>query len=512
MKKAKAIILVVLTLAVAMAGYFLLTHTYINGKFYPDTAEVLNLTEESITPEEYALIQEQFPDCEILWNVPFQGSRISNQSPELTITTLTEEDIAMLPLFPRLERIHAHGCENFPLLMALKEQRPDLEIHYTVTIDGTPYPETATQIAITSISEQEMNLLQYLPDLTAIDASGCDDLPMLMKLRQNQPDCALSYKVALEGRDFAYDTTALTLKGTSPKALLENLAYLPMVQQVTLTDPAADTEFLSQLVRNYPDVRFHWELDIYGIPITTEDTEADFSGTTVDSIASLETAMACFPNLELVYLGECGFDNDELAAYRDRVRADYKVAWLLMLGEMPVRTDAETFMPGRPTDRYYVTNEQMDLLWYCEDMICIDIGHYINITRCDWVTNMSKLKYLVLADTYISDISPLANLKELVFLELFMTKVTDVSPLLSCTALEELNLCYTFPDPEPVKQMTGLTKLWWARSPLTEEEFKEYLPNTRMMFELTSSTGKGWREGEHYYAMRDALGMFYMHG
>ena len=125
---------------------------------------------------------------------------------------------------------------------------------------------------------------------------------------------------------------------------------------------------------------------------------------------------------------------------------------------------------------------------------------------------MPNLKYLIIADTMIDDISPLEGHDQLIYLEMFITKVTDLSPLLTCTALEDLNLCYTHADPEPVTKMTWLKNLWWAEPPMEESEFQEYLPDTHLMFLHHSSTGNGWRQLQNYYDMRDYLGMHYMWG
>ncbi len=123
---------------------------------------------------------------------------------------------------------------------------------------------------------------------------------------------------------------------------------------------------------------------------------------------------------------------------------------------------------------------------------------------------MPNLKYLIAADCQLLDIEPLTGLDQLVYLEIFMTRVTDYSPLLTCTALEDLNICYTQGDPEIIKQMTWLKRLWWAGCPIEEEEFQAYLPDTKLSFYRGSSTGRGWRSGQHYYDMRDLLGMPYL--
>ena len=510
-KQRKHTVLALLAAIAVLAGWFFLTYTYAGGGFYPRNAGHLDLRNKPLTAEQYVEIQNRLPGCEIRWNVPFQGSFCSDDITELTITSLSDEELKLLLYFPNLETVCAENCTDYPQLTALAQIRPELDIRYNVIIDGQSYPRDTRKIVISAISDVEISLLQYLPELSEIDASDCTDLVQLMKLKAHHPQFDLTYFVPVSDISASNDATDLTLTGAQPKEVLEKLEYLPDIQTVTLINPVPDNESLTALPQQYPEISFHWEMDVLGIRVTTDDTEVDFSEATIESIDAVETAMACFPNLETVYLGECGIDNDTLAEYRDRVRDEYKVVWLLKLGLMPVRTDALSIMPGRPTDRYYVSDKQAELLRYCEDMVCVDLGHY-NIFHCEWAAYMPKLKYLILADTPVSDISPLANLEELVFLELFLTQVTDVTPLLNLKNLEDLNLSFTRADPEPIKQMTWLKRLWWADAPITEPEMQKYLPDTELCFIRRSSTGGNWRLGQNYFDMRDILGTDYMLG
>lgn len=514
MKKKTIILIAAILTAVIGLGCFFLTHTHAGGGFYPKNKSVLDLREKTITPEQYEELHTALPECTILWNVPLSERSASSDSQELVLSDLTESDVEMLRYFPELQNLDVSGCENYPLLVKLQADRPDLYIAYTVTIDGTTYPHTAQKISISSISDEEISLLQYLPGLTSIDAQACGELDQLLKISQQYPECEPLYYVNISGSDVISDTAELVLTGAEPKALLEAMPHLPKLTSVELKEPVGDLESLAALCKQYPHVSFHWELDVLGVLVSTEDTEVDFSGVDIPSIEAVESAMACFPNLEQIYLGECGIDNEALAAYRDRVREDYKVVWLLKLGLMPVRTDETTFMPGRPSERYYVCDKYLEDFRYCEDMICVDVGHYL-LFNCEWAAHMPKLKYLILTDTRIMDLSPLVGLENLVFLELSNSYIEDYSPLVQCKSIEDLNLGRsegTAEDAQVVKQMTWLKRLWWAFSPLTQEELQAALPDTEVKVFPGSSNSNGWRKGKHYYDMRDLLGMYYHEG
>jgi len=501
--------LAILAVAALLSGWFFMTHIYIGGRFYPRIVDHMDFGGKALTAEQYLELHSHLPDCEIRWDVPFQGTTCPNDSRELTVTALSDADLELLDFFPALETVYAENCTDYSRLAALQQTRPELDIRYNVTVDGQVYPQDAEKITISAITDEEIGLLQYLPELTEIDATGCSDPAPLMKLKERYPQCALTYSVSISGISVPENAEELTLTGADPKEVLQMLEYLPHIRTVTLIDPATDGESLSALPQQYPDVSFRWEMDVLGTRVTTDDTDLDFSGIQTEELEHLETALSCFPNLETVYLGECGIDNEVLSAYRDRVRKEYKVVWLLRLDILTVRTDAVYFMPAK--DNYYcITNEHMDLMRYCEDLVCVDLGH-IGITRCDWVEDMPKLKYLLLGDTDLESVAPIAKLKELVYLEVFLTRVTDYAPLLECTSIRDLNLGFTKGDPEPLKQMTWLDRLWWSAAPVPKAEIQEFLPDTILMFDKASSTGNGWRESQNYYDMRDLMGMPYMH-
>jgi len=248
----------------------------------------------------------------------------------------------------------------------------------------------------------------------------------------------------------------------------------------------------------------------------TNAEEIDLSGCTIEDLSLLEAKLSGFPNLKKLILSGCGQSSEALEALNNRL-PDIKVVWTVRLGELDVRTDDTWFMPVK--FKKEVTDKDLVDLKYCHDMICVDVGH-MKITNCDWAAEMPELQYLVIADTQVSDISPLENHKQLVFLELFLTKVKDLTPLESCTGLDDLNLSYLIADATPISRMNWLKRLWWTqpgpqRYELPEECQAELilpdaLPNTEMKFHSADSVGSGWRKGAHYYEMRDILGMFYI--
>jgi hypothetical protein len=203
--------------------------------------------------------------------------------------------------------------------------------------------------------------------------------------------------------------------------------------------------------------------------------------------------------------------NEDMAAYRDRVREDYKVVWTVRLGpNIALRTDADNFMPnhfgvGQLPDNYAYN------LRYCEEMVCLDVGH-MTLTDISFVEYMPNLKYLILAWTEVQYIEPIRTCKNLVFLELDNSCIRDISSLVDCTALEDLNLGRTYCVITPILGMSWLKNVYMIRRG-GGGLVGQAIPTARVVTttdETAATVGYGWRRLPNYYAMRDCLNMPYM--
>lgn len=406
----------------------------------------LDLRSSQLTTAQFDTLQSALPACDILWKVPFQGGSVSSDTTKLNISTLTEEDIDLLRYFPDLTNVSARGCTDYDQLLLLAQRYPELEVYYTINLGGQFWPNSSTEVSI-SLEEVE---------------------------------------------------TALQ--------------YLPMVEAVTLTESPADVQAVVALQETYPDVTFSYQLEVCGVIVENTAEQIDLSGIAMTDTSELESMLKYLPNLTKVDMCNCGISNEDMEALNNR-HEDILFVWLVEIKGMEFRTDITEMMPVKYD--LWVNDEDCYNLRYFTELIALDLGHMF-IYNCDFVQYMPHLKYLILADTDVSDLSPLTGLEELIFLEVFMCPIRDYSPLVTLTALEDLNICYTYGDPDVIAQMTWLDRLWWGQvqssriSDSQRQALREALPNTEIEYEPHSSTGAGWREGQNYFDMRDIFGMHYM--
>ena len=477
----------------------------------------LNMNGTGLTPAQHDQLAAWLPDTDIQWQVLFQGRYVDADVEMLTLNSLTDEDVALLDYFPDLIHIDARECEDYPQLVALLERRPEVWLVYNVNLAGRAWPHTTTRMELTDADADEMEqLLAYLPYLEHITLRGqLPDIQRIHDLMDLYPDVAITWKVDIGDLSVDSDVESLDLTGVklgSGEAVESLLPYLTELKQLTLCGCGIPQEDMIALLKAHPEIDFLWDVAIGYKTFRCDVTEIDISYMKLESVSEIEDLLYFFPNLTWVDMSFCGISNEAMDALNQRYEG-IRFVWTVKVGSLNVRTDEVYFMPSKYGKS--VTTEDVYNLRYCPDMLCVDLGHNA-VENCDFVAYMPHLKYLLLADTKVSSIEAVAGLQELIYVEIFMTNVEDYSPLLECPALEDLNLCYTYGDPEPILQMTWLKRLWWSTGGhphLTKEQKKdiqEALPDTEINFTTVGSTGEGWRQGQNYFDMRDLIGMYYM--
>lgn len=491
-------------------------HSVVVGwRFYPKDAETLDLRGKRLSIEQFDALSEKLPDCGIVWDVPFQESLLASDTRRITVSALTDEDVDLLDYMTALEEVDGRQCPDYPQLAALQQRHPQCKVLFHVPIRGTSYSQDTQHISLPNLTAEEARLLEYLPKLTSVDADGCTDYALLASMQSAHPQWELRFTVNLGDSSFPSDTEAVTVENAGCQELSQALAALPKLQSILLRNPDADYQQLHALRQEFPRISIDWELSLGGQTFSPDTRELDISFTPIESIQQAEKIAGYFPDLEKLIV-DCGdIDNDTMAQFRESKRSEYKVVWTVTcgtgkFGSFEIRTDATTFMPLKHRI-YFFHDDDMYNVRYCEDIICMDVGH-MTFSDVSFVQNMPHLKYLILNMTNVKDITPLSTCKELVFLELCDSWVNDYTPLLGCTALEDLNLGGTYGDAAPIAQMTWLKNLWWVgRSFSVKTQLEETLTETKMLFhEGKDRTGFGWRQLPNYYAMRDILEMPYM--
>lgn len=517
MKRKRNTLLIVLLVMVIISAstlasmiWFMNTHFFVGGKAYRNDTRELDLRDQKLTLTEYENIRIKLPLCKIAWSVPFGSGSVPNDTTVLSVKSLSDADLAALEYLPELKEVDASGCRDYDQLLKLQDMYPQVKMTYTVSIGGKEYTQDAAAVTTSTLTDEEISMMSLLPELRAVDATGCQDYDRLAILAETFPDVYISYEVEMLGQTFTEETVSASFEDPDINVLMNELVYVTHLESVHLVEPSAEPEQLLALMEAYPDVTFTWDKTVLGRTFNSAATEYDFSGKLMESTDPVEEAMRYFPNAEKVIMSNCGISNETMASFRDKMRPDYKVVWTVYVTKKPVRTDA-TVIHSSAMGACLIDEQSYDLK-YCEDAVVVDIGHSY-VKYIEWVRYMPNLKYLILADNWIKDLSPIADCKNLIYLELFMNKyIPDFTPLQGCTSLQDLNVSETNTDLDPLKEMTWLKFLCANNRGVTQAEHNELveaLPNTTVVTRGGTSTSLGWRELQNYYDMRDIMGLGY---
>ena len=261
---------VVLVLALAVAGvtgyfWYQNNHIFVEDAVYPINAKTLDLRGQDISFEHYDAVHSQLPNCEIYWDVPFQVGKYPNDTTKLTVADLTEKDIRIL--------------------------------------------------------------LNYFPKLKTLDATACSDYAVLESAKQQLPGCEILYEVNLGGKSFAPEVTELTLEvgDYDYDTLMENLQYLPDVQQITLKKPELSLEQIDELKTTFGNITIDCTVDIGGTEYTMDTTELNLSGISSGDVAGVSEKLGMLSGLTSVELmksdGTTGLTKEDVKTLKEAAPA-----------------------------------------------------------------------------------------------------------------------------------------------------------------------------------------------
>lgn len=513
-----AIVILSLILAALAGGiWYMSSHIFVDDVAYAKNAGSLDLRGGDVSESHYLTVHKAMPECEILWDVPFQGGSVSSDVQTLTLTALTQEDLRILgSYFPQLSRIDASGCSDYAALAQLSLLLPDCQVDYQVDLGGTGADPQAQSLTLTDGSfdfETLMTNLVYLTRLEKLHFPTARLLPEeLERLRVAYPGIDISSTVEILGKEYDSTTTVLDLsemKSVDVEAVAPKLALLPQLSEVQLMGVNGSyllVQDVQTLKAAAPEVTFHYTFDFYGVTVSTLDTEVNLKK--LNSKAMPDTGIAdelramldILENCQrLVVEGLSQYDRiwqrispEELAQIREEYRDKTSVVWRVFFGANGSSlTDAEVLRAV-----YGLTDDNSGDMKYLEKVRYMDIGHNEHLDYCDFVSGMVSLEAVIISGAPIKSLEPFAACKELKFLEMAECRyITDLSPLKACTKLEMLNISQSeITDITPLMDM-NLTHLNTVANHVPEESVEAFIAAHPSCWTVTKGNhyGEGWR-------------------
>lgn len=412
-----------------------------------------------------------------------------------------------------------HTGVTYQQVTDLQAALPGCQILWSVPFQGGHLINTTEELVLKQLDEADFSDLQYFPNLSSVNADDCTDYDALVALVAQYPHLSVSYRVTVGGENYGNLTEELTVTDPDVDELLDKLPLLPKVSTVYLEGNLPENSRIVALKEQFPNVTFVWDFQVLGIDVNSLTTFLDLSRIVIKDTAELESMLPCFYQLEQIDMIDCGIKDADMEALNQR-HPDTKFVWRVNVNGVWVRTDAKFFMPYKHGMKKiaHLTN-----LKYCHDMVCIDLGHF-GVWDFEFVEHMPNLRFLLLLDCEVYDLSSIAACTSIEFLEIAQTPLRDYWLLTNMTNLKNLNIsatpysqtthcCIGMNDNTPLYQMTFLDRLWYARNYMDEEQctlIREAMPDTVVTLKTGGCTTCGWRYSPDYYEHRDILSMWYM--
>ena len=516
MSKKVVVVLTVITLILALvvAGavgflWYRDTHVFVDGKAYSNREESMDLREETMSVEHYDQLHALLPDCTILWNVPFQNGVASSDSEELTITTLSKEDIELLAAyFPNLRKVDAAQSGDYAMLEALQQRLPEVEVIYEVTLGGKSFAPDTTELAL---EEGDYDLetltrnLPHLPQVTAVTFLRTElTMEQVEQLRTDFPEVEFGYTVTILGEEYDEGTETINLSAMTSEQVSEvaqKLSMLPALEKLILTDAAGNSQLPKEDVKvlqeAVPNAVIDYSFDFFGTKLSTAEEEVHIKNVKIgdEGEAEVRAALDLLPNCKRFVLENCQISNEVMAKLRDDYRDRTKVVWRVNFGKGSTLTDAQIIRAV-----YDLVDANCANLVYCEDARFMDIGHNEFLKESSFISGMKSLEYVIISGSMISDLKPFANCKNLKVLEAaFCEYIYSAEGLEGCESLERLNISYThITDLSPLDDLNlvNLCAMYEGKSRVPQEEqerFQALKPDCKMTFVGSQPYGSAWR-------------------
>lgn len=529
MKKLIVVVLVLILLAgCGIGGYmwYQQSHVFIEESVYPKDSEYLDLRGTGISMDHYLQVRQLLPECEVEWDVPFQGKAIPNYTKSLEITALTDDDIRMLVYFPKLQEIDATGCTDYTALENLTYAYPELTIRYFVDFGGMKFDPATQELVLeegTYAYEDLMENLVHLPRISKLSFPRTTlTLAQLEEIKLLFPGVQLEYSVLFRGEEWDPATTEMDLSDLTSEEVeqvAKELAYFPNLARVELMDAEGKSALtltdVQTLQEAAPTATFHFTYTFYKVTFSTTDTQVEFVNKYMKDKdePEIRQILDIMDDCETMIFNNCHISNTVMASIRDDYRGQIKIVWRVFFG------NGGSCLTNREVIKmvYGLTNGNSKALMYCEDARFIDFGHNESLTDISFIAYMPKLEAIILSGSPIRDLTPFKNHENLYFLEIaYCSYIEDLSPLSSCPNLGMLNISYTkVTDLSPLDGLT-LDRLTLVKTPVEDEEIERFVtlqPDCWTVHKGDQPYGKGWRYEEdgsqsEYYKMLASKDIF----
>ncbi|MDO4544068.1 MAG: hypothetical protein Q4C01_05885 [Clostridia bacterium] len=327
-------------LLIAGAAVFFGLYSIIGGKVYKRSTEILtaegspppaeklgSLTElrlldlrgcEGVDYEYVQAAEAALPEgCEIVWSVQLGCGSFDSDSTELTLPSVSAEDVDKLTYFKGLLFVDASGCSDYKTLFAAQTSYPEVEFYYTLTVGSAVLGsfDSALVVGGTPNLEQLQAALFAFPLLSEIDFTEAEvDALEITAFADSNPQLELNYLLQIGELFFDPQAEQINLSGANLKSAEEAVSFLNCFSNLkgcNLLDSGLTPSQAEQVALSCPNLTVRRQIELCGLLFDSESQSVDLRGAEVKS-DELEEKLGSFSNLETLYLPDAALTYEEL--------------------------------------------------------------------------------------------------------------------------------------------------------------------------------------------------------
>lgn len=378
-----------------------------------------------------------------------------------------------------------------------------------VSIGSQSVNRNTEELTLSSGEYDPEMLIAALPKLPKLSKLSFPDTDLtaeeLERIRNAAEGVDVTFTVDINGQTCDQGTQSLDLSGISSDLMSEitpKLSLLPSLSQVELMSSDGSSTFskaaVKQLVDAVPDAKIHYEFDLFGKHISTQDERVEYTDVQIgnEGADELREALSIMSGCKYLLLDTCGIDNEVMAEIRDEF-PDKKIVWRIYLDTgypFDFLTDEEIL---RIT--FGLNDENCQVLKYCTDVVYLDVGHNEALTDFTFIGYMPKLECLVASLASVTDLSPLRYCQKLIWVELIdCYELTDITPLKDIPSIRYLSVSETeVSDISATDNLLKLERFGAVKREIpadVQEHFRQLHPDCIAIFDWDENPyGYGWR-------------------
>jgi len=185
---------------------------------------------------------------------------------------------------------------------------------------ATRSTETVLDLGKVQVDMEELEQkLGCFTQLQRLLVPGCEEYERLLALREASPELDIFYTLAVNGVSTDTHAAQLALENVSLATLEEALPHLKGLQELSLTGILPSDEELYKLMGQYPQVDFLWDVTVCGVAANTGDTTLILSETWMPNTDEVREKLPYFCRLERVEMCYCGIPSAQMDALSQKL-------------------------------------------------------------------------------------------------------------------------------------------------------------------------------------------------